>query len=114
MKKPVFKICTEAEWTDARNTGVFAGSPIDRAQGFIHLSTSGQVAETAAAHFTGRAGLVLLAVEEALLGDALRYEPSRSGRLFPHLYGILPLSAVLWAKPLPLDSTGKHIFPDLA
>ena len=77
------------------------------------FSTAEQVAETAARHFAGQSDLVLLAIDAAALGPALRYEPSRGGALFPHLYGKLPLTAVRWVKPLPLGTDGKHVFPEL-
>lgn len=109
----VYKICDAALWREAERAGVFGGAPVDLADGYIHFSTAGQAAETAARHFDGRADLVLVAVEAAALGAALRYEPSRGGALFPHLYGTLPLSAVRWVKPLPLGA-GGHVFPELA
>jgi len=108
----IYKICEAALWRDAERLGVFAGAPVDRADGYIHFSTAGQVAETAARHFDGQADLVLVAVDAAALGTALRHEPSRGGALFPHLYGTLPLSAVRWVKPLPLDGD-RHVFPEL-
>jgi uncharacterized protein (DUF952 family) len=92
---------------------VFAGSPIDRADGYIHFSTAAQVKETASLHFRGETDLLLVAVDAARLGPALRYEASRRSDLFPHLYAALPLSAVLWAKPLPVGADGSHLFPDL-
>jgi len=85
---------------------------IDLQDGFIHFSTAGQAAETAARHFTGQAGLVLVAVDADVLGDALRWEVSRGGALFPHLYGDLPMSAVREVVPLPLDADGRHVFPE--
>jgi len=108
----IYKICDTALWREAERTGVLAGAPVDRADGYIHFSTAGQVAETAARHFAGKADLVLVAVDVAALGSALRHEPSRGGALFPHLYGTLPLSAVRWVKPLPLDGD-RHVFPEL-
>jgi uncharacterized protein (DUF952 family) len=108
----IYKICDSALWRAAERAGVFAGAPVDHTDGFIHFSTGGQVAETAARHFAGRADLVLVAVDAAALGAALRHEPSRGGALFPHLYGTLPLSAVRWVKPLPLGPAG-HVFPEL-
>ena len=112
MPATIYKICEAALWRDAERLGVFAGAPVDRADGYIHFSTAGQVAETAARHFDGQADLVLVAVDAAALGTALRHEPSRGGALFPHLYGTLPLSAVRWVKPLPLDGD-RHVFPEL-
>lgn len=110
----IFKICPQALWGAAVEKGVFDGAPIDAQDGYIHFSTDAQVQETAAKHFAGQADLVLVAVEEAELGDALRYEASRGGDLFPHHFGTLPLSAVRWVRPLPLGPDGRHRFPDLS
>jgi len=82
--------------------------------GYLHFSTGQQVRETAARHFAGQGDLLLIAVDADSLGTDLRYEPSRGGDLFPHLYAPLPLSSVLWVKPLPLGADGHHAFPDLA
>lgn len=109
----IFKICPEAVWRDAEACGSFSGAGIDRNDGYIHFSTAEQVRETAALHFAGETGLVLVAVDEAALGPALKWEPARSGRLFPHLYGELGLGAVRWVKPLPFGPDGRHLFPDL-
>lgn len=108
----IYKICDAALWREAERAGAFAGAPVDRADGYIHFSTAGQVRETAARHFAGVSDLVLVAVSEEALGPALRYEPSRGGALFPHLYGALPLSAVRWVKPLRFDPGGQHVFPE--
>lgn len=96
---PIFKILSRAEWQAAEQSGVFAGSPVDLTDGFIHFSTAAQVEETAARHFAGQSDLLLVAVDPGRLGDALRWEPSRGGDLFPHLYGPLPLDAVLSVRP---------------
>jgi uncharacterized protein (DUF952 family) len=93
-----FKILSEDEWAGFQADGRFEGSPLDRADGFIHLSAAGQVEGTFARHFAGRAGLVLAEVNLRALGEAVRWEESRGGALFPHLYGVLPLSAVVEAK----------------
>jgi len=111
MPPAVYKICDVALWRAAERAGAFHGAPIDIADGYIHFSTAAQVAETAARHFAGVSGLVLVAVDADALGAALRFEPSRGGALFPHLYGPLPMAAVLWAKPLPLGTQG-HEFPE--
>jgi uncharacterized protein (DUF952 family) len=111
---PIYKIIPDELWRAAERAGSFTGSPVDVKDGFIHFSTDGQVAETAARHFAGEGDLVLVAVAPAALGDALRYEASRGGALFPHLYGPLPLSAVRWVKPLPLGPDGRHVLPELA
>jgi uncharacterized protein (DUF952 family) len=108
----IYKICPEADWRDAERAGVYRGMPIDHRDGFMHFSTAGQVAETAAKHFAGGRDLMLIAVDGDRLGDKLRWEPSRGGALFPHLYGDLPVSAVLTAEPLPLGADGRHIFPE--
>jgi uncharacterized protein (DUF952 family) len=106
----IYKICTAMEWREAEAAGVYRGSDVDRRDGFIHLSTATQVAETAVRHFAKQSDLVLVAVDTAALGDRLKWEPSR-GDLFPHLYGELPLKAVRRFDPLPLDAGGKHVFP---
>ena len=108
----IYKIAPANLWREAERTGIFTGAPVDLADGFIHFSTASQVRETAARHFAGQPDLVLAAVPVAALGSALRYEPSRGGALFPHLYGTLALSAVRWVKPLPLGPEG-HVFPEL-
>ena len=113
LNATIYKICDPALWREAERAGAFAGAPVDHADGFIHFSTAAQVAETAARHFAGKSDLLLIAVDAAALGSALRYEPSRGGQLFPHLYGSLPLSAVRWVKPLPLGADGHHVFPEL-
>lgn len=107
----IYKICDAALWRAAESAGRFDGAPIDAADGYIHFSTAAQVRETAARHFAGADDLVLAAVDAGALGSALRHEPARGGALFPHLYGSLPMSAVLWVKPLPLGP-GGHLFPE--
>ncbi|MBB2701657.1 UNVERIFIED_ORG: uncharacterized protein (DUF952 family) [Rhizobium esperanzae] len=109
----LYKIVTETLWQQARQSGVFHGAGIDLKDGFIHFSTADQVKQTAALHFAGQSGLMLVAVDGGRLGDKLIFEPSRGGDLYPHLYADLPLAAVLWEVPLPLDETGTHIFPEL-
>jgi uncharacterized protein (DUF952 family) len=110
----VYKICRADECREAERAGAFRGAAIDLTDGYIHFSTGEQVAETAARHFAGMSDLMLVAVATAALGPALKWEPSRGGALFPHLYGMLTLDAVLWAKPLPLGGDGRHMFPELA
>ena len=109
----IYKICPKGLWTQALQAGVFDGAPVDHADGYIHFSTAAQARETAARHFAGQADLLLVAVSAEKLGGALRWEPSRGGALFPHLYGTLTPNAVLWVKPLPLGGDGRHIFPEL-
>ena len=113
MRTTIYKICSTGLWGEAERAGVFGGAPVDQRDGFIHFSTAAQVAETAAKHFAGAAGQVLVAVDAGLLDGALKWERSRGGDLFPHLYGALSLTAVLWVKPLPLGADGRHIFPEL-
>lgn len=110
----IFKIAPQALWAAAQAAGRFDGAPVDAADGYIHFSTAAQVVETAGKHFAGQDDLLLVAVDAALLGTGLRWEPSRGGALFPHLYGPLPLTAVRWVKPLPLGTDGAHAFPDLS
>jgi uncharacterized protein (DUF952 family) len=109
----IYKICSEALWREAERVGVFAGAAIDLEDGYIHFSTASQAPETAARHFAGQGDLVLVAINAGALGDGLRWEPSRGGDLFPHLYGPLRLDAVRWVRPLPLGPDGRHVFPEL-
>ncbi|HEY8566982.1 MAG TPA: DUF952 domain-containing protein [Beijerinckiaceae bacterium] len=110
----IYKICPAELWREAERAGLFRGAPVDLQDGYIHFSTAAQVAETAAKHFAGERDLLLVAVDDGELGPALRYEPSRGGALFPHLYAPLPLDRVRWVKPLPLGEDGRHLFPELA
>lgn len=107
----IYKICPRALWREAEAAGRFAGAPVDAEDGYIHFSTAAQTAETAARHFAGVEDLLLVTVEAEALGPALRYEPSRGGALFPHLYGPLPLSAVRAVSELPLGPDGRHRLP---
>ena len=109
----IYKICTAAEWREAERAGAYRGSTADRRDGFIHFSTAEQAAETAAKWFAGQHDLVLIAVDAAALGDKLKWEPSRGGALFPHLYGDLPLAAVRRVDPLPLDASAGTCFRDI-
>ena len=106
----IFKIFRADEWAALRKDGATDGAPIDVADGYVHFSTAEQAEETAAKHFAGVDGLFLLAVDSDALGDALEWEPSRGGALFPHLYRQLTMDDVLWAQPLPLVN-GVHQFP---
>ena len=109
----IYKICPATLWAEAEKAGVFTGAPVDHKDGYIHFSSAEQTPETAAIHFKGQDGLLLVAVDGDKLGAALKWEVSRGGALFPHLYATLPLSAVLWTKPMPLGPNGKHRIPDL-
>jgi uncharacterized protein (DUF952 family) len=110
----IYKICPLSNWREAECQGSFSGAGIDQRDGYIHFSTAVQLRETAARHFAGQDGLILVAVDESVLGPALKWEPARDGALFPHLYSDLALAAVRWAKPLRLSPDGRHLFPDLS
>jgi uncharacterized protein (DUF952 family) len=116
MERPrtIYKVCDGAEWAAAERSGAYQGAPVDLADGYIHFSTAAQLGETLRKHFRGRTGLVLVAVDAAALGAALRWEQSRGGDLFPHLYAALPTSAARWARPLPESPGGGHLPPDLS
>jgi uncharacterized protein (DUF952 family) len=107
----VYKIFRRREWDALVAEGQTLGAPVDRADGYIHLSTAAQVTGTAARHFANESDLVLVALDAERLGPALKWEPARGGALFPHLYRPLRLDDVLWDKSLPLGAAG-HIFPE--
>lgn len=109
----IYKILPASLWRKAQDKGRFDGAPADLADGYIHFSTAEQAEATAAKYFKGQDDLLLIAVDTKRLGDGLRFEPSRGGMLFPHLYLALPLDAVVWAKPLPLRPDGKYDFAGL-
>jgi uncharacterized protein (DUF952 family) len=109
----IYKILSETMWRDAQRAGVFHGSEVDLRDGYIHFSTAGQAMETAAKHFAGQCDLVLLEVDADALGEALKWEPSRGGALFPHLYAPLDVKQVRRADPLSLGDDGRHVFPPL-
>lgn len=111
MPVTAYRLLSVSAWEEAQRAGSFRGTEHDLRDGFIHFSTAEQVAETAARHYAGQAGLVLLGVNVELLGAALRWEPSRGGALFPHLYASLPLSAVTRVEALSLSADGRHVFP---
>lgn len=112
MATPIHHLARAADWQRARETGIYTGSAEDRADGFLHFSTSAQIRGSAAKHRAGEADLVLLTVAADSLGPELRWEESRNGALFPHLYGTLDIRLVARADPLPLDDGGAHVFPD--
>lgn len=107
----IYKILRAEEWAALQANGETPGAPIDVADGFIHFSTAEQARETAAKHFAGEPDLILATLEADTLGDALRWEVSRGGALFPHLYGPLRLADITAHTPLPLVG-GVHVFPD--
>jgi uncharacterized protein (DUF952 family) len=112
----LYRIMTAADWEKAREVGAFHGSAHDQRDGYIHFSAAHQLAETAAKHYAGQIDLVLLYVREehfAAAPDVLRWEVSRGGDRFPHLYGVLSTTAVHRVESLPLDAAGKHVLPSL-
>ena len=112
MTHLVYKLAESTEWSKARAAGAYEGSAVDRADGYIHMSTAGQLAETARRHYAGRSGLMLLEVDIAALGPGLRWEASRGGDLFPHLYGALPADAVVAERALSVTGDGTMMFED--
>jgi uncharacterized protein (DUF952 family) len=98
MSDTAFKVLTAAQWTDMQRDGQFAGAPVDLTDGYIHMSTAHQLDETLARHFAAQRGLVIAEIDLTSFGDALKWEPSRGGALFPHLYAPLPLAAVKTTK----------------
>lgn len=108
----IFKIVGREAWTAACREGIYRGSPDDVRDGFVHFSAAHQLGGTAARYFKGMGDLLLVAFDEGTLGDALKWEPSRGGDLFPHLYGPLPTAEALWARPLALDGDGVPMIPE--
>jgi uncharacterized protein (DUF952 family) len=112
----IYKICERAAWRAAEADGQFRGSAVDECDGYIHFSTAAQLAETAAKHFAKQSDLILVAVDAdaaQVQGARLKWEPSRGGDLFPHLYGSLPVAAVRWARLLPDEIDGQRSLPEL-
>ncbi|HRK24096.1 MAG TPA: DUF952 domain-containing protein [Beijerinckiaceae bacterium] len=108
----IYKIMPATMWRDAVSAGAFTGAPVDHADGFIHFSAADQVRATAAKHFAGHRDLVLVAVTAEALGSALKWEVSRGGALFPHLYAPLVITQDVLVEPLPLGADGLHVFPE--
>lgn len=108
----IYHLARAAEWAAATAEGTYHGSVEDRRDGYLHFSTAAQIRVSAARHRAGEAGLLLIEADADRLGEALKWEESRGGALFPHLYGPLPLTAVLRTAPLPLDEAGLHQFPE--
>ena len=109
----IYKICERSLWQAAAMQGAFRGSADDTRDGFIHFSTAAQLAGTAAKHFANQPDLIMVAVDAGRLGPQLKWEPSRGGALFPHLYGPLPLDAVRWVRPLADEVDGQRALPEL-
>jgi len=113
MTAMIYHMCPAETWQEAVRAGIYHGTADDHRDGFIHFSTADQVAESARRHRAGQAGLVLIAVESARLGAHLKWETSRGGDLFPHLYGPLDPAEVASVHPLPLGPDSEHVFPAL-
>jgi uncharacterized protein (DUF952 family) len=109
----IYRLVSESEWAAAKAAGFFAGSAHDLRDGFIHFSTAGQAAETAEKHYAGKSDLLILCVDASALTAPLKWEVSRGGQLFPHLYGKLPVGAVRRVEKLPLGPDGRFLFPSL-
>jgi uncharacterized protein (DUF952 family) len=109
----LYRIAHEDEWRSAKNVGVYRGAAHDLRDGFVHLSAPVQVEGTLAAHYAGIGGLLLLTIDGDRLAarHSLKWEPSRGGELFPHLYEPLPVALVTNVSPLAVDATGKHVLP---
>ena len=114
MTTMIYHMCPAEVWEEAVAAGRYIGTEDDRRDGFLHFSTKDQIAESARRHRAGQQGLVLVAVEAGRLGDRLRWEPSRDGALFPHLYGPLFPAEAADVAPLPLGPDGEHVFPALS
>jgi len=110
----IYHMCRAEEWAVATKTGTYRGSSQDLADGFIHFSTAAQIAESAKKHRAGQDGLLLVAVDADRLGPRIKWEKSRGGDLFPHLYGPLDPAESTSIRPLPLGADGNHVFPELS
>lgn len=113
MSEPefIYKVATAAALDESRQRGAFSGMPVDERDGYIHMSTAAQLPETLRLHFAGQSGLMLFAVRTAELGATLRWEPSRGGQLFPHIYGLLPIYAVAWTAAISVAPDGGCELP---
>jgi uncharacterized protein (DUF952 family) len=109
----IYHMCRADEWAAAAKTGSYRGSAQDLSDGFIHFSTATQIVESARKHRAGQDGLLLVAVDADTLDGRVKWEPSRGGDLFPHLYGVLDPAESVSVRPLPLGADGDHIFPEL-
>jgi uncharacterized protein (DUF952 family) len=107
----IFKIVHASEWREAEAAGIYRGSAKDKEDGFLHFSTDEQLMGALVRYYADAHDLILVAVDAELLGDKLKYELSRDGALFPHLYAELPISAVQWTRPITRDGGGKFILP---
>lgn len=113
MVEPIYKIATKSDWDAARTQGQLVGTAVDIADGYIHFSTAAQLAETLEKHYRGQPDLVLATIDPDLLPQGLKWEPSRGGQLFPHLYAPLPFSAVIAARDLDARPDGGFDLPEI-
>lgn len=113
MAEPIYKIASAQDWAQARTLGYLDGTPVDLADGYIHFSTAAQLAETLEKHYRGQSGLVLATIDPDLLEEELRWEPSRGGQLFPHLYARLPMSSVIGERVLDARPDGGFDLPEI-
>jgi len=111
LENLIYHLCRRGDWRAALEKRTYGGTGDDLRDGFLHFSTGQQVAESAARHRAGVSDLLLIGVDPDSLGDLLKWEPSRGGQLFPHLYGALPTAAVVRTEELPLGNDGYHMFP---
>ncbi len=110
-KSLIYKVVSAQEWSVATERGEFLGAAIDLTDGYIHFSTADQLRETVEKHFAGQSDLLLVSVNADSLGDELKWEPSRGGALFPHLYSVLSMDSVAMCAEMPLGDDGKHVIP---
>jgi uncharacterized protein (DUF952 family) len=113
MAEPIYKIASAQDWAQARTLGYLDGTPVDLVDGYIHFSTAAQLAETLEKHYRGQSGLVLATIDPDLLDEGLRWEPSRGGQLFPHLYARLPMSSVIAERALDALPDGSFELPEI-
>ena len=113
LPNTAFKILSRADWRRTLAEGAYDGSPVDHADGYIHLSAADQLAGTAAKHYAGQSDLMLIEVDLDALGETLIWEPSRDGDLFPHIYGPLPVAATRGARALSVSADGEMILSEL-
>ena len=113
MRNPefIYKIATAENFAAAKAAGTYTGMPIDAEDGYIHFSTASQLAETLGLYFKGQKGVVLFAVRSYDMGSMLRWEPSRRGELFPHVYGTFPISAIAWQGMVDVGDDGSVVLP---
>ena len=113
MESRIYKVVSQTQWEEAVEEGTFRGAPIDHQDGYIHFSTAAQVKETVALHFRGQTNLLLVELQTKDFAEELKWEPSRGGELFPHLYGTFRTSAASRVLPIAALEDGTHKLPEL-